>query len=509
MKIEVDREHYSTSGAFEVRLLSFISFYLLLSSYIFSSCSLKPEHPTKVDQLPQIYPDYVGVTIPADIAPLNFDCTDETIDGMYVIVKGSMGGEIHTQGDYADFDINDWHQLTEQNLGGTLTVTVCVEKNGLWTQYKDFTIFVSKDRLDDWGLTYRRIKPGYEVGGDIGIYQRDIHSFDEYSILAETVVPGRCFNCHTANRTNPNRITLQMRGEGGGTLIQKDGDQKWIETKTDSTKAAGSYSYWHPDGDYVAMAVNSVHQSFFTGTGQRIEVYHKFSNVEVLDTRNNELILSPLLQTEALEIFPAFSADGKWLYYSTSKPCRVPAEYEKVKCSLCRIAFDAEKGSFGETVDTLLNGPATDKSYVLTRPSYDGRWMMYCVSSRGNFPVSQDDADLWLMDLKTGESRELKEVNSPQSESFHNWSENSRWFVFSSKREDGMYTKLYIACIDNQGHVSKPFLLPQRNPRKYYLEMMDAYNCPDFTKTKVDLDAHEAYHQVFDNCRTIVSISDK
>ena len=297
-----------------------------------------------------------------------------------------------------------------------------------------------------------------------------------------------------------------MRGEGGGTMIQKDGKQAWVETKTDSTKAAGSYSYWHPQGDYVAMAVNSVHQSFFTGTGQRIEVYHKFSNVEVLDTRTNELILSPLLQTEDLEIFPAFSHDGKWLYYSTSKPCKVPAEYEKVKCSICRIGFDAEKGQFGLQVDTLLNGPATDKSYVLARPSYDGRWLMYCVSSRGNFPVSQDDADLWLMDLKTGKTRALTEVNSQQCEAYHNWSDNSRWFVFSSKREDGMYTKLYLACIDEQGRVSKPFLLPQRNPRKYYQELMDAYNVPDFTKTKVELGAHQAYRQVFDNKREQVNI---
>ena len=469
-------------------------------------CTGSPENPTKTDQLPEIYPDYIGVTIPVDIAPLNFNFVDETIDCMDVVVKGSKGGELHVNGAWADFNIDDWHQLTEQNQGGELTVTVCVEKDGQWTQYKDFTMSVSPYSLDDWGLTYRRIKPGYEVGGDIGIYQRDIHSFDEYAILTETVVPGRCFNCHTANRTNPDRITLQMRGEGGGTLIQKDGNQIWVETKTDSTKAAGSYSYWHPAGDYVALAVNSVHQSFFTGTGQRIEVYHKFSNVEVLDTRSNELILSPLLQTADLEIFPAFSADGQWLYYSSSKPCRVPAEYEKVKCSLCRIAFDAEKGQFGETVDTLLHGPATDRSYVLARPSYDGRWLMYCVSSRGNFPVSQDDADLWLMDLKTGESRELNEVNSQRSESFHNWSGNSRWFVFSSKREDGVYTKLYLASIDDKGRVSKPFLLPQRNPRKYYLEMMDAYNCPDFTKIRVDLDAHEAYRQVFDNRRTIVKL---
>ena len=470
------------------------------------SCSSGPDNPTLASQLPEIYPDYIGVTIPADIAPLNFNFADEAIDRMDVTVKGDKGGELHVSGEWADFDIDEWHALTEQNQGGKLTVTICTEKDGQWTQYKDFDIFVSEVRLDDWGLTYRRIKPGYEVGGDIGIYQRELSSFDEYAIITETVVPGRCFNCHTANRTNPNRLTMQMRGEGGGTMIQKDGHQMWVETKTDSTKAAGSYSYWHPQGDYVALAVNSVHQAFFTGTGQRIEVYHTFSNVEVLDTRTNELILSPLLQTDDLEIFPAFSHDGKWLYYSTSKPCRVPAEYEKVKCSLCRIAFDAEKGVFGETVDTLLNGPATDKSYVLARPSYDGRWLMYCTSSRGNFPVSQNDADLWLMDLKTQESRELKELNTLQSESYHNWSENSRWFVFSSKREDGMYTKLYLATIDEQGRVSKPFLLPQRHPRKFYREMMDAYNCPDFTKSKVELDAHEAYRQVFDNKREHVKI---
>ena len=483
-----------------------LSLWLCVSVWLLLACSSNPEHPTLVDKLPVIYPDYIGVTIPADIAPLNFNFADETINRMDVVVKGSKGGELHVNGEWADFDIDEWHALTEQNQGGKLTVTVCTEKDGQWRQYKDFDIFVSEACLDDWGLTYRRIKPGYEVGGDIGIYQRELSSFDEYAIITETVVPGRCFNCHTANRTNPNRLTMQMRGEGGGTMIQKDGHQMWVETKTDSTKAAGSYSYWHPQGDYVALAVNSVHQAFFTGTGQRIEVYHTFSNVEVLDTRTNELILSPLLQTDDLEIFPAFSHDGKWLYYSTSKPCRVPAEYEKVKCSLCRIAFDAEKGVFGETVDTLLNGPATDKSYVLARPSYDGRWLMYCASSRGNFPVSQNDADLWLMDLKTGESRELKELNTPQSESYHNWSENSRWLVFSSKREDGMYTKLYLATIDEQGRVSKPFLLPQRHPRKFYREMMDAYNCPDFTKSKVELDAHEAYRQVFDNKREHVKI---
>ena len=502
------RSLLSSSLSLTLSLSSSLSLSLALTLLL--SCSSTLENVTVKNQLPSIYPDYTGVTIPEGIAPLNFNALDEGVGCINVVVKGSKGGELHANGEWADFDVDDWHQLTAQNRGGTLTFTVCMEKDGQWTQYKDFTVTVSSDALSDYGLTYRRIKPGYEVGGDIGIYQRDIHSFEETAILTEHILPGRCFNCHTPNHNNPSLFTLQIRGEGGGTLIQRDGKQTWYNTKTDSTKAAGSYASWHPEGRYCAYAANAVHQAFFVGNGQRIEVYHNFSTVEVLDTKTNELILSPLLQNGDLAIHPAFSADGRMLYYSTSKPCRVPAEYEKVKCSLCAIPFDASTGSFGERVDTLLNGPATDKSYTLARPSYDGRWLMYTVSSRSNFPIAQNDADLWLMDLRTGEQRQLSEVNSLQSESYHNWSSNSRWFVFSSKREDGMYTKLYLAHIGAGGKVSKPFLLPQRNPRKYYRELMDAYNVPEFTSRKVEFDAREAYRQVFREDRVGVKVrSDK
>ena len=482
------------------------SIYGIIIGLLFASCTSVPKDVVMNEKLPEIYPDYIGVTIPAEIAPLNFSYADESVDCIDVVARGSKGGEIHTNGDWADFDLEEWHHLTEQTKGGKITFTVCAQKQTQWTQYKDFDVFVSSQPLEEWGLTYRLIKPGYENGGYIGMYQRDLSSFNEYSMVESSVVPGYCMNCHTANRTNPDRLTMQVRGEGGGTMLLKDGKQEWLDTKTAETKVAGSYGYWHPDGNYCALSASSVHQAFFTGRGQRIEVFHTFSDVEVLDIRTNQLILSPLLSTDDLEIFPAFSHDGKWLYYSTSKPCNVPFEYEKVQCSICRIAFDAEKGQFGERVDTLLNGPATGKSYILVRPSYDGRWLMYTVSSRGNFPVCQNDADLWLMDIKTGESKELKELNSNWSESYHNWSDNSHWFVYSSKREDGMYAQLYIASIDDNGNVTKPFLLPQRNPREFYDNMMYSYNVPDFTKTKVDIDAHEFRSKLLDKKRKKVTI---
>lgn len=490
------------------RLINYIVIFLSLLM-IFSSCHHQVENVSRIQELPNIYPDYVGVTIPADIAPLNFNFIGEDMDCMDVIVRGSKSGELHVQGEWACFDIDDWKQLTKQNKGGELVFSVCVEKDGRWFQYNDFKVYVSSYPLSDYGLTYRRIPPGYEVGSPgIGIYQRDLHSFDESPILKVSAVYGHCINCHTANRTDPSQFTMQFRGEGGGTLVQKEGKQQWLNTRTDSTKAAGSYAYWHPSGNYCAYTVNSVHQNFHLGTEKRIEAYHKFSDLILLDTRTNQLLLSPLLMTEDQEIFPAFSPDGKYLYYSSSKPCNLPLEYEKVKCSVCKIAFDAKSGTFGDRVDTLINAEITRKSCTLVRPSYDGRWLMYCMSDHSNFPVFQNDADLWLMDLKTGKTREMKEVNSSQTESYHNWSSDSHWFVFSSKRENGEYAQLYLASIDDLGHLTKPFLLPQRNPVKYYGEMFDSYNVPDFTKTPVKLNAHEVHQQVFEGKRIQVEIKD-
>ncbi len=103
-----------------------------------------------------------------------------------------------------------------------------------------------------------------------------------------------------------------------------------------------------------------------------------------------------------------------------------------------------------------------------------------------------EEADQWLLDLSSGEARALDEVNSDDTDSYHNWSVNSRWMVFTSRRGNGYYTQLYLAHVDKKGRVSKPFLLPQRNPWEYYDETPYSFNTPDFTKTRVDFDRHAA-----------------
>ena len=80
--------------------------------------------------------------------------------------------------------------------------------------------------------------------------------------------------------------------------------------------------------------------------------------------------------------------------------------------------------------------------------------------------------------------------NSPSVESYHSWSSNSRWVVFSSRRIDGLYTRPYIAYIDADGRIGKPFVMPQKTG-DFYSNFMNSYNIPEFVGGKIDVGQRE------------------
>ena len=470
---------------------------LAVGCWAMVACTSVVENPTKVDEQPKIYPDYIGVTIPAEMAPLNFNCTDADIECMDVVVKGSKGGEIHVQGDVADFDITDWHKLTAQNKEGQLTFTVCTRKDGRWTQYKDFSVSVSPYALDEWGLTYRRIAPGYEVFSHMGLYQRDLSTFDEYAIIENTQVPGMCVNCHSAHQTDPHKFVFHVRGDHGATMFQKDGKREWLKASNEQLGGSMVYPYWHPSGKYCAFSTNQTRQGFHVVSNKRVEVLDLSSDVFVYNPETHEILTDSLLQTKDWsENSPVFSPDGKTLYFMTCYQQEYPAHFKDEQYNLCKIDFNPETGRFGEKVDTIFNAVAMGKSLTWPRPSYDGKYIMFTLIDYGYFSIWHNESNQWLLDLQTGKAYELKEINSDEADSYHNWSLNSHWVVFTSRRGDGYYSRLYLACVDDKGNFSKPFMLPQRNPKEYYDESIYSYNVPDFTKSKVEFDAYQAGREI-------------
>lgn len=477
----------------------------IIVALVCAACSQIPENAVQVDDLPDIFPDYKDVAIPQEIAPLNFYVNDSS-DLVYVEATGEMGGMVSASGSYADFDVDDWHQLVSQNICKSITVKVFTKTDGRWKEYLPFEIHVSNCKLDEYGVTYRKIAPGYQTFSLIGVYQRNLSNFDEKPLLESRAMGGQCLNCHTPNRTNPDQFFVHIRGKHGATVIRSHGKDLIYNPKADGQNAGLTYGSWHPEGNYCAFSQNKVLQCFYTGKERLIEPYDDVSDIVVLDIINNQIVTSPLLQTDSLETTPFFSADGKKIFFCTAYNYPVPAEYNKRKYSLCSIDFDAQSGTLGNKVDTIINAQIWNKSICLPRPSYDGKYMVFCACDYGTTPVNRIESDLYLMDMSNDSIRKLDEINSMDSDGFHNWSGNSRWMLFSSKRDDGLYACLYFTCLDDGGHFSKPFLMPQKDPRKAYGESLYSYNAPDFTSKNVDINYMKIYSDLMSDNRLTIKL---
>ena len=521
------------------------SLYALLSLLLFAACTETVSNAKQETVQPQIYPDYLGVTIPVNIAPLNFSMADEKALLIDAVVTDRHGNSLHSQGDEsADFDLEDWHTLLGQNPGDSLSVTVSAKYDDGWHTYRPFSFYVSPDSID-YGLCYRLIAPGYEVWSKMGIYERDLSSFDERALIENTQFEG-CVNCHSFNRGNPADMSLHIRGPHGATLLRHavggdlplgipKGDASLVEesltaynTKTDQTLGLCVYPYWHPSGRYIAYSTNTTSQLFHSADRNRIEVFDEASDVQVYDVEKNELLLSPLLKQDSVyETFPVFSADGRSIYFCAARAVGLQTRngvssqsleaspttgrLDSIHYNLYRIDFDPDTGTFGNDIDTIVNaashalpsfGGVGGGSISFPRPSYDGRFLCYTLSNYGQFSIWHHEADLYLLDLATGQSRPMTEVNSNDTESFHNWTTNSRWLVFSSRRDDGLFTRPYFCHVDADGRITKAFMLPQRNPRRFYRDRFLSFNVPEFIISPTRFDGHHASQIINDESRT-------
>ncbi|MBQ8097649.1 MAG: PD40 domain-containing protein [Prevotella sp.] len=483
--------------------------YLLMGLLGLVSCASEAVSDAKQESAqPSIYPDYIGVTIPVNIAPLNFCMADEAALLIDAVVTDGHGHQLHSQGEEStDFDLDDWHELLGQNRGDSLSVSVSAKYDDGWHTYQPFSIYVSPDSID-YGLCYRLIAPGHEVWSKMGIYERSLSTFDERPLIENTQFEG-CVNCHSFNRGNPASMSLHIRGKHGATLLTKaDGSITAYNTKTPATLGLCVYPYWHPSGRYIAYSTNVTKQTFHSAHPNRIEVFDEASDLQVYDVEKNELLLSPLLKQDSVyETYPVFSADGRSLYFCAAHALpRNNHQLDSIRYNLCRIDFDPATGRYGSRIDTIVDAVALRKSVAFPRPSYDGRFLCYTLADYGQFSIWHHEADLYLLDLTTGESRPMTEANSADTESFHNWSTNSRWLVLSSRRDDGLFTRPYFCHVDASGQVTKAFMLPQRSPRRFYRDRFLSFNVPDFVTSPSPFDSRAAVRLINDEARKSFSV---
>ena len=455
---------------------------------LFLSCSRTIHVDKALSVFPPIFPDYTEVTIPVNIAPLHFELPDSChfTDSYAVFQVGSKSVKVNSEEGQIAIGKSDWNKLINQAKGTSIKVKVFAEKEGKWIAYAPFHLFIAQEPIDAY-IAYRLIEPGYEKWNEMGLYQRCLENYDEKAIITNKLTNYNCMNCHSFCQQSPDKMLFHMRKDFGATyLIEGDKIEK-LNTKTPQTISPLVYPSWHPTGNFVAFSVNSTKQMFHTTDKNRVEVFDYASDVVVYDVKKHEIVTSPLLSSKKVfETFPTFSADGKTLYYCSADSVKIPDDYDKVRYSLCSISFDPLSRTFGDKVDTLYNARIWGKSVSFPRVSPNGKFLMFTLSGYGNFSIWHKDADLYMVNLSARTIMSMDILNSKDVESYHSWSSNSRWVVFSSRRIDGLYTRPFIAYIDRNGKASKPFLLPQDNVN-FYERLLKSFNIPEFVKGPVKI----------------------
>ena len=435
--------------------------------------------------LPAIFPDYAGTVIPPNIAPLRFALTDPAGEGFAVFESGGRRLSVKARKGSFRIPASSWKKLLAGARGKSISVSVSVRTRGEeWTSYAPFPLHVAEEPVDSY-IAYRLIEPGYELWNRMGIYQRNLENYSETPIIRNTQSGKNCMNCHSFCMQNPDKMLFHMRAAYAGTLLTDGGRTEKLNTLTEQTVSPLVYPSWHPSGRFVAFSVNRTLQGYHHNDPNRVEVFDEASDVVVYDVEKHEIISAPaLFSPGAFETFPAFSPDGTTLYFCSAPAQPMPQSFREVKYSLCSISFDPASRTFGSTPDTLYHASEGGKSASFPRVSPDGKYLLYTLSGYGNFSAWHKDADLHMLSLADGANLPVDVLNSADVESYHSWSSNSRWVIFSSRRTDGLYTRPFIAYIDSEGKASKPFLLPQKDAG-FYHRFMKSYNIPEFITGKV------------------------
>jgi len=463
---------------------NYIHIWLAVTLIVMGSCHSKIENFKDVNRPPVIFPDYTGIVIPPNMAALNFTVNEPGVEfEARIFVKDDEQIVIRSESPTIRINLKDWHEMLQKNKGSKLFVEVFVKaQDESWQKFQTITNEISNENIDNH-LAYRLINTGYELWNNLGIYQRNLENFDEKPILENKSFEYGCINCHSFSKNDPKNMMIHIRANHGGTILSQNGKLTKIDTKNKYTLKAGAYPCWHPDGKHIAFSTNEINPYFCSGD-VRIEVADKYSDLIVYDIEKNTITTSPKVSTSRRENLPVWSPDGKYIYFISAPEVTTQDDRIFARYDLMRIAFDVNTNVWGK-VDTVLSSQEFGKSISFPKISPDGKFLMFCASDYGYFTIHYPAADIYLMNLETGAYHKM-EINSPQTDSYHCFSSTGRWFVFSSKRLGGLFTRPFFSYFDENGNASKPFVLPQENP-EFYNTFIKNYNIPELITGEVDV----------------------
>jgi len=383
-------------------------------------------------------------------------------------------------------DPYNWDCIRQQ--AGSRPLELVVLGIGGWTgrmvtSRSNIVFQFSEDRVDARILFMQKPLPFREAKKypeKTRVLAADLASYEPPRTLLSD--PPVCANCHSYSGDG-RWMTLDMdfKGDKGAFLIspitntsviKNDQLYSWniLAPQAPAAYSMGLFARLSTKGDFIAGTVDETSvfvmmddlffsQLFYPATGR----------IGVFDTQSKTFFRLPGADLEyRVQTTPAWHPDGSTIAFSAAsinpelikkvvakellqedaaqKIADLNRKYP-VQFDICTIPFNDGKG--GRAVP-LQGASGNGLSNYFPRYSPDGKWIVFTQSPTGL--VLQPDSRLMIVPAGGGPARALS-CNLPIMNSWHSWSPNSKWMVFSSK-SNSPFTELFLTHINDRGESS-------------------------------------------------------
>jgi hypothetical protein len=457
---------------------------------------------------PCIVSPFDQTIFPPEIAAPEFEWKEDLSDILYWLVSVEMNNReplyfLSNQQKWVP-DKETWESIKSSSIDLPAIITIIGFNNlanPVVLSKNSIRISTSKDRVDAL-ILYRQVPLPFMVGEKnfkkIKWRLGDLASYEKPPVIMENIPV--CASCHQVS-ADGKLISMEMNyHDDSGAQFVVDIEKEIMLSHSDFMtwsdypkpdilpKTRGIFARMSPSGNYIAGTVNEVSFAALTNDPAFCQVFFPtygflacYSVAEKTFHPLNGADDNNFIQTN-----PEWSADEKHIAFARSgtKNAYHPdisniktriedrsaqdlnREYPIV-FDIWRLPFNKGKGG---TPMPLPGASDNGMSNYFPRFSPDGRWMVFTQSQSGI--MLQPDSRLLIVPSEGGTAREMR-CNQKQFNSWHSWSPNSRWMLFSSKA-NSMYTEIFITHIDENGNDSVPVCLSRFSDHSL------AANLPEF-----------------------------
>ena len=326
---------------------------------------------------------------------------------------------------------------------------------------------------------------------------RDVSRPDSRVVLSDMPT---CGNCHSFSLDGK---TLGMdidgpTGDKGAYAVAPVSQHMVIEAKDIITwnsfpdkpadhKTIGFLSRVAPDGRHVVTTVNESLYVVNFMDHRFLQVFYPTRGILAYYSRETgQMRALPGADDPAfVQCDPAWSPDGEWVVFARApardsfeegRPCplqandptELPMQYD-----LYRVPFNSGKGGPPEPIEGASHNGVSN---TFPKVSPDGKWIVFVKCRNGQ--LMRPDSELWIVPFEGGRVRRMR-CNLSLMNSWHSFSPNGRWMVFSSKANTP-YTQMFLTHIDEDGNDSPAILVPDSTKANR------AVNIPEFVNIGYD-----------------------